>query len=171
MAQHGLYLSARLVVIVSSYCLHGTPRFVRGAKALRADRRRRDGVRDLAASAGSLARAPNETEPAEPQRRARRAMSICPRCQATDVVVSCTSRCLACRSRTPPQCVLCGGAACCPSEDLMEQLVSTPGGDVAPMLADRCGAAVSGHRLPARLLSMAFDQGSVCIMCRYWHAQ
>ena len=85
---------------------------------------------------------------------------------ATDVVTPCAARCLACRSRAPPQCVLCGGPACCPSEELMEKLVSTPDGDVLPMLADRCPGPVL---LPERVLTLAFGHGSVCILCRYWH--
>ena len=89
---------------------------------------------------------------------------------ATDVVQSCTSRCLACRSRTPPQCVLCGGVACCPSEEMLENLVSAPGGDVLPMLADQCGPdALGAKQMPERLLALAFAHGSVCILCRYWH--
>ena len=86
------------------------------------------------------------------------------RLMTTDVATPCASRCISCRSRAPPQCVLCAGAACCPSEELVEKLVAEPGprGDLLAMLAE-------APALPARVRAMAFGHGSVCILCRYWH--
>ena len=84
----------------------------------------------------------------------------------TGIAALCPQRCVACRARTPPQCVLCGGANCCPSDEIFEQLVQAPGVDLPAQLA---GRLTGPAHLPERLLRLATAHGSVCLMCSYWH--
>ena len=76
------------------------------------------------------------------------------RLMTTDVATPCAPRCLACRSRAPPQCVLCGGVACCPLGGVAgEAGLGTRGrrvADVGGSVRTRCSQRQANARAPAR---------------------